>query len=187
MNSHEELPTPFFFDPTGGAWRSGQIWGTTAGAVPRAEKNPCRNRDTAKKRRTMTARRLAAEAAENLKKWTAEPPAGLDGRSAARGSLAGLPVTTARCPIQGARVPCYLLECSHHLGRDAAHIMLEETAFFGRPAVTCPVCSVVHPIACQCIACDGWRPFAWSCQRCAAPHCASCVVDGCAECCEPFA
>ena len=135
----------------------------------------------------MTTRRLAAEAAENLKKWAAEPPAGLDGLDPARGSLAALPVATARCPIQGARVPCYLLECSHHLGRDAAHVMLEETAFLARPAVTCPACSVVYPIACQCIACDGWRPFSWSCTRCAAPHCAACVAEGyCEQCSEPM-
>jgi len=136
------------------------------------------------KKKKMTARRLAAEAAENLKKWTAEPPAGL---SPAHGSLGALPVTTARCPIQGARVPCYLLECSHHLGRDAAHVMLEESAFLGRPAVTCPACSVVYPIACQCIACDGWRPFTWACTRCAAPHCAPCVSEGyCDMCSEPM-
>ena len=138
----------------------------------------------------MTARRLAIEAAENAKKWQDKKPDGLDGLDGlgpAPGSLAALPVASARCPIQGARVSCYLLGCAHYIGRDAAHVMLEESAFLGRPAVTCPACSVVYPISCQCIACDGWRPFSWSCPRCAAPHCASCLAEDCAECCEPFA
>ena len=138
----------------------------------------------AKKRKKMNARQLR-EQQEKEKKWTHTPRVGVSRLDPVCGSLSALEIVRAVCPLQGLRVECYRLPCSHYVSRDDVHETVDAASYYGRPSVICPTCAASTPIETRCMACPGCRPFTFA-HSCGFVMCASCVGDSCENCGEPL-